>query len=137
MNEFWAKRLQTPRIYADFLYGREKMRLAFFQMRLAVGGDSPCFSKCASRILEKVKRILISVPDTGYNLFASSAISASSADEESNSAFLRRQYLQVKYLVSYSKSVRYANLCPIRIAYFHLFSFSDGNTRFSRSKYTI
>ena len=63
------------------------MRLAFFQMRLAVGGDSPCFSKCASRILEKVRRILISVPDTGYNLFASSAISASSADEESNSAF--------------------------------------------------
>jgi hypothetical protein len=75
------------------LYGREKMRLAFFQMRLAVGGDSPCFSRYVSRILEKARRILISVPDTGYNLFVSSAISASLADEEFTSAFFRRQYL--------------------------------------------
>ena len=78
---------------AIMLYGREKMRLAFSQMRLAVGGDSPCFSRYVSRILEKARRILISVPDTGYNLFALSAISASSADEEFTSAFFRRQYL--------------------------------------------
>ena len=99
MNEFWAKRLQTPRIYADFLCGREKMRLAFFQMRLTVGANVTCFSRYVSRILEKVRRILISVPYTGYNLFASSAISASSADEKFTSAFFRRQYLLVKSIV--------------------------------------
>lgn len=65
----------------------KKMRLAFFQMRLAVGANVTCFSRYVRRILEKVRRILMSVPDTGYNLFASSAISASSADEKFTSVF--------------------------------------------------
>lgn len=111
-------------------YEREKMRLAFFQMRLTVGANVTCFSKYVSRIWEKVRRILTSVPDTGYNLFVSSAISASSADEKFNSTFFRRQYFQVKSLVSYSKSVRYVNFRSIRIAYSHPLFFSDGNTRF-------
>ena len=80
-------------------YEREKMRLAFFQMRLTVGANVTCFSRYVSRILEKVRRILISVPDTGYNLFVSSAISASFADEKFNSAFFRRKYFQVKSIV--------------------------------------
>ena len=35
-----------------------KMRLAFFQMRLALGANAPCFSKNVRRILEKARRIL-------------------------------------------------------------------------------
>ena len=43
-------------------YEKEKMRLAFFQMWLAVDGSVTCFSKYVRRIWEKASRILISVP---------------------------------------------------------------------------
>ena len=42
---------------------KEKMRLAFFQMRLEYFEKQVTFPSTASRIFGKVRRILISVPD--------------------------------------------------------------------------